>query len=70
MRLTASDFYRYYRPSKCELRIYLREQGIAQQPPSAYEEVLLRLGPRHEERHLATFPSFVDLREGTTQPAA
>jgi hypothetical protein len=27
MRLTASDFYTYLRPSKCDLRIYLKYRG-------------------------------------------
>jgi len=65
MRLTASDFHRYYRPSKCSLRVYLREQGVTAAAPSPYEEVLMRLGTRHEQTHLGTFPSFVDLRGGT-----
>ena len=65
MRLTASDFHRYYRPSKCDLRIDLTEQGIEEEPASPYEKVLLRLGMLHEQRHLGTFASCVDLRGGT-----
>lgn len=56
MRLIASDFYTFYRPSECDLRVYLRHKGIAEAPPSPYEEVLRRLGERHEKAHLATFP--------------
>jgi predicted RecB family nuclease len=64
VRLTASDFYTLFRPSKCENRIYLKHIGKEEAPPGPYEEVLFRLGKRHETRHLATFPEFVDLSEG------
>jgi len=61
MRLTASDFYSYFRPAKCDLRVYLRHHGEAEAPPSPYEEVLLRLAERHEKTHLQTFPEVLDL---------
>lgn len=67
VRLTASDFYTYHRPSKCELRIYFRHRGEKERPPSPYEEVLRRLGERHERAHLATFPDVVDLSSGTIE---
>lgn len=62
-----SDFYTYYRPSLCELRIYLTYKGIKPTPPSAFEQVIFKLGQRHEKKHLATFPQFSDL---TGKPAA
>lgn len=61
MRLTASDFYPYYRPAPCELRVYLREHGEEEAAPGPYHQVLRRLGARHERAHLATFPAVVDL---------
>jgi predicted RecB family nuclease len=64
IRLTASDFYTYFRPSACRNRIYLKQIGKEEAPPSPYEEVLIRLGERHEASHLASFPECVDLREG------
>ena len=64
VRLTASDFYTFFRPSKCENRIYLRHIGKEETTPGPYEEVLFRLGERHEASHLATFPKFSDLSEG------
>jgi predicted RecB family nuclease len=65
MLLTASDFYTYLRPSKCDLRVYLKYKGEKEAPPGPYEEVLRRLGLRHEQSHLKTFPSYVDLTLGT-----
>lgn len=67
MRLTASDFYTYHRPSKCDLRVYLRHRGEGESPPGPYEEVIRSLGIRHEKAHLAMFPSYVDLSVGTEE---
>jgi predicted RecB family nuclease len=67
LKLSASDFYSFYRPSKCELRVYLRHIGELESPPGPYDEVILRLGLRHEKAHLATFPSFVDLGSGARE---
>lgn len=64
VRLTASDFYTFFSPSKCELRVYLKHIGKAEAPPGPYEEVLFRLGERHEAAHLATFPEYIDLSKG------
>lgn len=67
MRLTASDIYTYQRPSPCGARVYLKARGEPEGEPSPYEQVLRRLGERHEQAHLATFPSLLDLRPGTTE---
>jgi predicted RecB family nuclease len=67
VRLNASDFYTFFRPSKCELRIYLRQKGKKEAPPGPYEEVLFRLGERHEASHLASFEHYADLREGSLE---
>jgi predicted RecB family nuclease len=63
--LTASDFYTYLRPSKCGLRVYLKHRGEEEAVPGPYEEVLQRLGMRHEKSHLNTFPAYDDLSVGT-----
>jgi predicted RecB family nuclease len=60
-RLVASDFWGYYRPSECGLRIWLRAQGIEEAPPGPFVELLKRLGRQHEERHLKRFPDHIDL---------
>lgn len=65
MILTASDFYVYHRPSKCNLRVYLKHRGETEDPPGPYEEVLRKLGLRHEQSHLQTFPSYIDLSPGS-----
>ncbi len=61
MRLTASDFYTRHRPSECDLRVYLHSHGEPEEPDSPYEELIRRLGNRHEKSHLQTFPNFADL---------
>ena len=65
LRLTASDFYTYFRSSKCEVRIYLKSIGMEEGPPGSFDEILLRLGERHEKAHPTIFPIYEDLREGT-----
>jgi predicted RecB family nuclease len=61
VRLTASDFMTYWRPSPCELRVFLQEKSEPQAEPSAFDEVMRRLGIRHEQEHLATLGPYLDL---------
>ncbi len=61
MRLTASDIVGFYRPTLCALRVYLREQRVPEAEPGVFEEILQRLGERHEQRHLATLGRYEDL---------
>ena len=61
MRVTASDFTTYWRPSPCELRVFLHERGEAEAEPGAFDEVMRRLGIRHEQEHLATLGPYLDL---------
>ncbi len=65
MRLTASDLYSYHRPSPCELRVYLRQHDVQEEEPGPYEQVIRRLGLRHEQLHLQTFSSCTDLSAAT-----
>jgi predicted RecB family nuclease len=65
MQLSGTDFYRAYRPSECNKRIYLHHKGIKAADPGPYEEVIRRLGDRHERKYLATFQGVVDLTRGT-----
>lgn len=67
MHLTASDIYSYYRPSICRLRCYYRSKGLPEGDPSPYEQIILRLGQRHEAAHLATLGAFADLSEGSIE---
>ncbi|MEW6516592.1 MAG: TM0106 family RecB-like putative nuclease [candidate division FCPU426 bacterium] len=60
-RLTSSEVYGYFQPSRCELRIYLRARGETEAPAGPYAEILRRLGERHEARHLESFPEVVNL---------
>ena len=60
MRLIASDFVTHYRPTKCELRVFLRHKGEPEAEPSPFEEVLHRLGEKHEREHLATVGEHAD----------
>jgi predicted RecB family nuclease len=61
MRLLASDIITHYRPSECELRTYLRSKGEPGTEPTEFDKVLQRLGVRHENTHLATLGTHLDL---------
>jgi predicted RecB family nuclease len=61
MRLTASDFVSCHRPTRCELRVFLRHHREEEAAPGPYDEVLRRLGLRHEKEHLATLGEFTNL---------
>ncbi len=65
MRLTASDFVSCYRPTRCDLRVFLRYHQEAEAAPGPYDEVLHRLGLRHEKSHLATLGAFVDVSDAS-----
>ncbi|UCF41028.1 MAG: TM0106 family RecB-like putative nuclease [Gemmatimonadota bacterium] len=67
MRLAASDFNTYHRPSRCELRVYLRHRGELEEEPGEYEAVLRRLGQRHERQHLASLGPVVMLDTGSRE---
>src|ERR1039458_3141687 len=61
VRLTASNFMTYWRPSPCELRVFLQEKGEPEAEPRAFDEVMRRLGIRHEQEHLETLGPYLDL---------
>ena len=61
MRLSASDIISLYRPTLCALRIYLREQRVPESVPDVFEEILRKLGERHEQEHLATLGRYEDM---------
>ena len=61
MRMTASDFVSYHRPTRCDLRVFLRHHREEEVTPGPYDEVLRRLGLRHEKNHLAALGEFADL---------
>jgi predicted RecB family nuclease len=61
VRLTASDFVSNYRPTRCDLRVFLRHRGESEAAPGPYDEVLRRLGLRHEKDHLAILGAFADV---------
>jgi predicted RecB family nuclease len=65
MRLTASDFVSYHRPTRCDLRVFLRQRREEESSPGLYDEVLQRLGLRHEKDHLATLGAFADVSDAS-----
>jgi len=64
MRLSASSFYTFYRPSPCPLRVFLVETGVTKDKPSPYEEVVVELGRRYEAAHVATLKNVINAAQG------
>ena len=64
-RFSASIFHGLYRPSECDLRLYLRSKAVAEDKPSPYEEILIELGKLYEKKHLKTIGDYIDLSDGT-----
>lgn len=64
MRFRASNSYDFYRPSKCARRVALRYRGVPEAEKSEFEELLFRLGERHEKTHLGTLSEVIDLSAG------
>jgi predicted RecB family nuclease len=60
MRLTASDLITLHRPTPCELRVFLRNAGEPEEPPDEYDDVIRRLGRRHEQKHLQALGEHLD----------
>jgi predicted RecB family nuclease len=61
IRLIASEFITHYRPSLCDLRIFLKRKAGKEPELSAFDEVLRRLGRRHEWGHLTTLGGYTNL---------
>jgi len=60
MPFNASDYYLYYQPKPCRLKVYLKAHGPAPAEPDVYQQMLARLGERHEKRHLQALGTYVD----------
>jgi predicted RecB family nuclease len=63
MRLIATDIITQHRPHPCDLRVWLRHQREPQREPTEFEQVLYRLGDRHEREHLAMLGRCLDLSQ-------
>src|SRR5581483_5105482 len=61
MRLIASEIITLHRPTPCEFRVHLRYKDAPEAEPGPFDEVLRRLGIRHEAQHLKILGAYVDL---------
>lgn len=61
MKLTTQNIYDFYSPSPCERRLFYRFTGEKEAPPGPFEEVLLKIGQRHEENHINSLGKYVDV---------
>lgn len=61
MHFRASNTYDFYRPSKCERRVALRHRGVKEADRTEFDNLLARLGDRHEKAHLTTLAGVINL---------
>lgn len=61
--LSPSGLYNLMRPSRCDLREWLRSHDYAEEPHGAFTEILFGMGIDHERRHLQRFPGAIDIAE-------
>jgi predicted RecB family nuclease len=62
MYFAASEYHGYYQLKPCSLRVYLHAKGIPAADPDAYHALLVKLGQRHEQRHLSRLGQYFDAR--------
>ena len=62
-RLSPSGLYNLLKPSRCDLREWLRSHDYPEEPPGAFRELLFEQGHEHERRHLRRFPNAIDIAE-------
>jgi predicted RecB family nuclease len=62
MSFAASEYHSYYQLKPCSLRVYLRARETPSAEPDDYHELLVKLGQRHEQRHLSRLGAYFDAR--------
>ena len=62
-RLSPSSLYNLLKPSRCDLREWLKSHDYEEEPPGAFRELLFEMGHEHERRHLQRFPAALDIAE-------
>jgi predicted RecB family nuclease len=70
VQVGSKDFADHRLPSRCDLRIFLREQGVPVAPPSPFDEMIRRLGSRHEVGELTRLQPVVNLGAGAPEQRA
>ena len=61
-RLRATDPLYHLGGTRCDKRVWLRDQGeVEPKPPSDFKKALARLGDKHEKHHAEALPGHFDL---------
>ena len=61
MNITTQNIYDLFSPTKCEKRLFYRFNGEKEAEPGPFEELLFKLGQRHEQNHINSLGGYVDL---------
>ena len=66
VKFSSSDFHQIYKPSYCELRYWLLNVEKAEKKKvCAFDQLIMKLGVRHEKTQLDLIDHYVDLSNGT-----
>lgn len=63
MKLATQNIYDFYYPSQCERRLFYRFNREEEIPPGPFEQVIFRLGKRHEETHIKSLGEYFNVLE-------
>ena len=61
MKLSVGNIYDLFSPTECEKRLYYRYKGEEEIPPGPFEEMLFKLGARHERSHINSLGEYSDV---------
>jgi predicted RecB family nuclease len=68
--LSAGDIFLLLEPSRCERRVWLEARAGELAPPGPFEQMLMKLGREHEQRHLEEYAEVLDLSRVPVQERA
>jgi predicted RecB family nuclease len=61
MKIRVQNIYDLHSPSFCERRLYYRFRGEEEAVPSPFEELIFKLGKRHELAHVNSLGEYLDV---------
>ena len=63
MKIAAHNIYDYYSPTRCEKRLYYRFKGEEESQLTPFEEVITRLGEKHETAHIDSLGEYFNVSD-------
>lgn len=64
MRISVQIIYNLFSPSYCERRLYFAYNNVKMLEPGPFEQLIYKLGLRHEENYLNSIVEYIDVSTG------